>query len=680
VSSGGTATSRGIAFQHAEAVLACVDALENGDVELLRVEGSDDIVDFELCGPDGLRLRVCQAKTRVEPYTWAPGEIVATIKRWQALADSDRAEFQFLTDGSAGKELVDDLLPALRRVREGALTAVDKAYLKKKDLDPADPVLARVAIESRQPDADALLDRVELRMIRLLAMGDTDATLERAGALVNQLYRLVSMRSGAPDVENRTITRTELADMIGVPLDVIDSSRLWDVDAQHAYMAELRKNPPDRSFVVLQAEEISLQPEALALVLRERPEAPGENPTPILASAVLESSPGAVLTGGPGAGKSTTLELLVPEALNRDRCPVLVSVAGYEANGLRRLVLSTLERLLEYRLAPSAIDSYLGMESAVLLLDGAGELEEEARESLIFELQVLQRQHPRLRLVLTARDPIRLRSLGLPCFVLQSMTPALRRTVADELLDEDADADEVVREVETRLGDVVANPLLFVMALSLARAGIQPHTRAGLFESFVEGMRARPRGDSLSDLVLALTREVCFELRSIGAYSVDQWQWRRLLADALTRLAKGNLFPAAAITADDALQAAQTGGLLRVVPSSGVIALTHDLFCDFLASEAVRLEQRILPIEISESLEELVVFLAERGSLTPEDQVAVSSNPVAAARCAEKGLAGGLNEREASRLLTALIAHMGEEGQRRLNSSHLRVVDLNEGR
>ena len=111
-----------------------------------------------------------------------------------------------------------------------------------------------------------------------------------------------------------------------------------------------------------------------------------------------------------------------------------------------------------------------------MLIDGAGELVQELRESLLVELGRLRESHQQLRIIATSRDVARLRALGLPTFVLQGLTPDLRRRIAAELLQ--GDTEDVVREVETRLGDVVENPLLFVMALSLAKAGVQATTRS----------------------------------------------------------------------------------------------------------------------------------------------------------------------------------------------------------
>jgi hypothetical protein len=463
---GGTATSRGIAFQHAQAVVACVQALESADIEFLRVEGVEDIVDFELCRTDRTRLRVCQAKTRREPYTWSPGEIVSTIVRWQELPDADNARFEFLTDGSAGPELADRLQPALRRAQKGALTDDDVSYLRSKGLVPDDALLTRIAIESRQPDADALLDRASLRLLRLLEIGSSDASTARADGLIDALFRMVALRAGKGDADDRVITRAELSEVAGIALESIDSTRAWDDAARDAYIAALQAQPPHPSYVMLQAQEIASPPAALALVVRQTAEL-SSRPRPQPATELLDTQDGAVLSGGPGTGKSTTLELLVPAAIGLDLLPVLMSAEGYEAGGMVPLVRDAVERRLGYRLGPNAVSAILGAENVVLLVDGAGELQQEARESLLVDLQRIRREHRQLRVIATSRDPARLRALGLPSFVLQQLDGAQRRRIAEELLG--VNSEPLVRNIEARLGDIVTNPLLFVMALSLAK-------------------------------------------------------------------------------------------------------------------------------------------------------------------------------------------------------------------
>ncbi len=674
---GGTDTARGVSFQHAQAVAACLDVLESKDAELLRVEGADDVIDFEMCASGGARLRVCQAKTLKEPYRWQPGPLVTIIKRWQALTDADHTQFEFLTDGSIGPEVAESLQPALRRSRKAELTGADRAYLTSKGLDPADPLLARVAIESRQPDADVTLDRVALRLLRLLEMGALLADTARAEALVNALFRIVSTRSGAANLDDRSITRQELAELIDVPLDVIDHAQQWDVATETTYVQALRGMPLRPALVPLQAKSVSLQPDALAYVVRDEAQPAGRTFS-VPAAIVLDEETGAIISGAAGAGKTTTLELLVPTAIGKGLVPVLVSVEGYEANSLVRLVRETLERHLACRLAPGATLALLQRDGVCLLLDGAGELDSEEREALITDVQSVQRSHAQVRVIATTRDATRLRALNLPGFLLQGLGPELRRTIAAALLD--PSDGHLVPEVEQRLGTLVDNPLLFVMALGLAQRGVQARTRVELFDGFVEGLGARPGGSALSDLVVALLCDACFELREHDSYGTDRWAWRRYLAAGMNRLVSQGLFAVGAMSADQALESALDGGLLRVLPGSGIVALVHDLFCDFFASEAVRVGQRELPDAVGESLEELTVFLAERGEMPLGLAQCVVTSAVAAARCADAmSLTGCPDEHEVTVLYEELRQHLGDSRQTALADVHVRVADLADG-
>jgi hypothetical protein len=671
---GGAPTSRGIAFQNAQAVVACVQILESAEFASLTVEGVEDIVDFELLNADGVRLRVCQAKTRQDPYTWAPADIVEMIGRWTALNNAEEAEFAFVTDGSAGPELAGRLQPALRRAQRDALTDDDREYLLSKGLDSADGILARVTIESEQPSADALLDRAADRLLRLLEIGAIGASAERANELINELFRLVSVRAGNEKADGRSITRAELSTVIGVPLDVIDNTRPWDGEVRDEYVEHLQSEPPHPSLVMLEAQEMSLQPSALALVLRQTAE-PVDQAVPVPASEVLSLANGAAISGGPGIGKSTTLELLLPEAIARGLCPVLVSVEGYEALGLWVLVRSALERRLTYRLSPTAVRSFFNAADSVLLLDGVGELHLESRESLLSDIQRLQRQHPHLRVIATSRDPSRVRPLGLTSFVLQRLDASRRRQIASQLVD--ADAEQLVKGIEESVGALAENPLLFVMALSLARSGVSVGGRGELFERFVEGLAGRPGGERVTDLVLALIRDACLSLRSRDLYVADAWNWRQLLAGGLARLAERRLFDAESVTADDALQRAHDGGLLRVLTGSGLVGLTHDLFCDFFAAEAVRLGQRNLPDDLPESMEEAAVFLAERDGLTRDQARAVASNPVAAARCATvKTEPAAYSEEDATELFSQLRDQLGQSVAERIGNARLRAEEI----
>ena len=460
-------------------------------------------------------------------------------------------------------------------------------------------------------------------------------------------------------------------------LDVIERAQQWNSATEKAYQQALRNEPLHPSFVTLEAKSTSLQPDALAYVVRQAPRTSGPHVS-VSAAGVLDEAAGAIISGPAGAGKSTTLELLVPAALDRGLLPALVSVEGYEASSLTRLVRETLERYLGCQLAPGATAAFLERDGATVLLDGAGELDAQAREAFIFDVQALLRLHVRLRVLTTSRDATRLRALNLPGFVLQGLNYTLRRKIAAELL---APTDgKLVSQVEQRLGSLVDNPLLFVMALGLAQQGVKARSRVELFDGFVDGLRARPGGSALSDTVVALLRDACFGLREDDSYASDRWTWQRLLATALKRLVAQGVVRSGSVSGDEALDGALSAGLLRVLPGSGVVALTHDLFCDFFASEAVRYGQRELPDVVGEPLEEPSVFLAERGDMPVERARRVVTNPVAAARCANAMPSNGPpNEGDVTALYVGLREHLGDDWQAPLADTHVRVADLEDG-
>jgi hypothetical protein len=73
-----------------------------GDGEVLQLEGDADVVDTALEARDGTTLRSVQAKTRVEPYVWRPGELGRVISSWLSGSPGDDERFDFVTDGHLG--------------------------------------------------------------------------------------------------------------------------------------------------------------------------------------------------------------------------------------------------------------------------------------------------------------------------------------------------------------------------------------------------------------------------------------------------------------------------------------------------------------------------------------------------------------------------------------------------
>lgn len=169
----GSDTFRGITFQAAYAVGLALDVLE-GKGEILVLEGSEDVVDAGILGADREPILTVQAKTKVEPHSWAPGELARVLRSWLATGPPVTSRFEFASDGALGPGVVEHLRPALLRMREGILGPEDRAYLRKHNLDSANKALGRVTIKSRLPGGRELLEsaggrapsRARVRQIR----------------------------------------------------------------------------------------------------------------------------------------------------------------------------------------------------------------------------------------------------------------------------------------------------------------------------------------------------------------------------------------------------------------------------------------------------------------------------------------------------------------------------------
>src|SRR4051794_4302914 len=74
---------RGFNFQHAVALHATLDLLEDPGTDHIELEGKDDVIDFQVADSVGTPLRVAQVKSRSANV--GPQELIDVIKRWKAL-------------------------------------------------------------------------------------------------------------------------------------------------------------------------------------------------------------------------------------------------------------------------------------------------------------------------------------------------------------------------------------------------------------------------------------------------------------------------------------------------------------------------------------------------------------------------------------------------------------------
>lgn len=619
---GGIDTFRGAAFQAAYSVSLAFDVLA-GEGELLQVEGDEDIVDAALSGIDDIVLRSVQAKTKQEPYTWKPGEISQVIKSWLAGSPADGERFDFVTDGSLGKSLSEALAPALRQLAEGTASEADRESLTDAGLDPDDPALQRVALHSRLPSGRDLLEQQTLRLISLREQSEP-LTVEEARDAIMTLFGELILGSGEAEREKRRLPREEIAEIVGVDLERIDAAATWNGELETRYRETLIADNDDPIWTVLELAETE-PPPALSIVRSS------EKTKPVPATQLLELHDSVLVQGPAGAGKTTTISQLTRAAAESGQLPIRLNLASYRAGAIGHLIHGSLERVLGTPLAPGTTRPLLSRPSTIILVDGAGELIPEQRESLVADLQGLRQLEPDgARLLLSARHGFALKPLALAEFSLQALDAEQRREIAAAFGDQ-AEASRI----EHKLGPVVDNPLLFTMALALSKRGLGAATRVELFDRFVEGLQGRREGSPISAPALEALETACLDLRRSDRYSAEEWWWLDGVTQSRnSQIARGTLgedSPAAVPMLEELLES----GLVRRLGGGLELALLHDLFCDWLASEAIRKGREDLPKPLPETLEEAVAFMAERGELDAKTCLELTANPVAAARAAD---------------------------------------------
>lgn len=598
-----------------------------GEAELLQLEGNTDVVDAALETGDGTALRSVQAKTRVEPYVWRARELAGVISEWVAGPPSDGERFDFVTDGHLGPSVVDELVPALRRIADGTASADDESYLSDLGLDPSNPHLARIVVHSRLPGGRHLLEEATLRLVALRERSDP-LTVPEARNTVKALFGELVLGSGGRDREHRRLDRQHIAELVGVPLEAIDDAAVWAPEVEERYRNAIAAKEQDPAWTMLDLLAAE-RPAALTFV-RSRDD---EESEPFQATELLDRSGSALLEGPAGVGKTTTLAQLSFEAVERGLVPIPVRFASYAAGALTHVIHQSLERALGLPLVPGTVDLLLARSSTVVLIDGAGELIPEQRQTLILDMQGLRARHEEgARFILAARQRLPFAALTLSGFYVQGLTAERRRHIAAAL---GPDSEAHTEWIETQLGTVADNPLLFTMAIALRQRGLDAGTRSEVFAGFVEGLQAREEGRPLSAEALAAAQVACLELRSSGRYNADEWWWLETIASARERqVARGQLATDSS-AASDMLGELLDVGLVRRLGTSSEFGLLHDLFSDWFAAEAIRKGLGTVADPVPEHLEESVIFLAEQGAVSDGALRALAASPIAAGKAAD---------------------------------------------
>jgi len=195
---------RGVAFQHAAAVLACIDALSDSSVASVTVEGGEDIIDFCAYGSSGQIIWVRQLKSRVEGSTWKKSEIVKLVKLWSSSELAGKVPFEFATDGDLSRDMAK--IFATDEIKEHP-----EKVAKALGLSAAE--LAKVRFVTRMGSASDLLLKAEHH---LWAASPIGLAQEQVQSRVNNLLAKILLASGEEAIAHRTFSIDELSADLGL--------------------------------------------------------------------------------------------------------------------------------------------------------------------------------------------------------------------------------------------------------------------------------------------------------------------------------------------------------------------------------------------------------------------------------------------------------------------------------
>jgi hypothetical protein len=617
---------RGFNFQHAAALHAALDLLDDPAYERIEIEGDDDVIDFQILGSGDVRLRVAQIRSRSTPI--GPQELIDVIHRWHSLPATEHAQFEYVTDAHLGREAASKLVPTIRRLTEGqTLSDTEETYLRSTGVADDHRLLARVRVVPQHPPVGALLTQAEMRVLRLVGI-HLPASADDAEAIVDRLFRTIATSAGEGERNLRRLNREQVAEILRVDIASIDADAGWSSERAQQYRKAVLEEPRDDAAVELGLEPVG--PEAVLSLV----EGLSRTTLPKPATQVrelLDEVQGAALTGRGGSGKTTALRELATEACQRRLVPITPDLVAYRAGSLRTLLHQQLEAHLEGPIGPRGLDAVLATQDVIVLVDGLTERPPGEAGELLRDLAELRRDWP-VRVIATGRKAFQLRAMGSPVYELQGLDWEKRERIAEAVKKGGAAA---VRELNDRLGDAVEVPLLLRMGLSLLAEGRDPQSVEQLYGEFVTGLATR-MGVPRPNASLAAAGLSCIELVAGERFEADAYWWRSSMRAALDQLAGQRVFELGGVSAEAAIVALVNIGLLHEHGAAGQIGFLHDSFRDYLAARALIEGYTPIPEPLDERYEQVADLLAQGTTeATAGLFLRLADNPVAASSAAE---------------------------------------------
>jgi hypothetical protein len=622
----GVDTLRGIGFQQAEAVLTAIYVLEDDTLAGLRIEGIEDVIDLEVHAEEGGIRLAKQVKTRAEPYTWSQTQVLAVLRRWGSLLSADHSSFEFVTDGRLGPSAL-DLQKALGNAATGNPGHLAR-LLNLPDDHPELSRLARAEIRIRTSTTGALLVEAEHRLAPLLPSPLTvPEAYDQARDAINALFREMFEAGERPAPADRYLGRPRIAEVVGLDLLSLTGAE-WFSELRHLYVSLAAVGTPSPQ---VNAKLVSL--DILPPALRQIPgsveggiDASEQTRDGMPVAQLLGHAEPVVLASTTGAGKSTAAAELRAFAAQSDGIPVLVANAEtYLPHRLGIAVTEAITQTLGRPVSPQVGNSALRDGAALVVVDGASEMDTDSADALREDLRILLAAGPHASILLIGRDAPKLRSL-LPAasvrraYALQGfdyeqqieLIRAFRGQVAPRA--SEAELRALHNKVRDVLGDDASSPLLVTMCLTLILSGYTATSRPELYQHFLDGMAARAN-------VLPDFAEVCAVLGiafalllNDGRRYCDAYSWNLLLAKAVELVNTAGSFSASDAGVID--RSSSRSGVVTNIGVTGTRAAAHDSLADYLAALAHVRGLVDLPNRLQAADSQRVLFVAEMAGVS----------------------------------------------------------------
>ena len=608
----GTDTVRGIAYQQAQAVLAAIDLLDDGELAAIRVEGIDDVVDIEFLSDAGLVQAGKQVKIRASAYTWGKEDLLKVLKRWATVPKTAGATFEFLTDGRLGPT-GEDVQRALEQAAAGFPSDLALLLGVPAESEVCQAVVG-ASIRLDPTSASALLGRAEGQVAaRLPAARTQSETEEEAARAVTALHRLLFDRASEPDPQARIISRQEIAECLGLPAQQPPESR-WGTGLRDRYLAAAgtASHVPVVESLVGLGVEVRSSIHRIGVTDLEA----------VTTSDIVAGDRCVVLAGRTGSGKSTAVSALRRAEALAGRVVIVAHAETYLPGRLAALVADGLSEPLGEAIPPATGRQLLADPQVTLVVDGASEVPGPVQEALTEEIGLLAALRHGARVVLVGRDVATLRSM-LPtvsepdAFTMIGVDASARQSITRSILlgqegtgttdDREAAACRAVcAQAERALGDACGNPLLFTMAVAQIASGVPFTDTAALYQEFIAEMAKRKGAVDLAPSTRALGI-VYARLLGQGRRYADSYEWATQVEEACASLSMDSV----RVDPTSVMRFAERTGLVSRVGFSQIVVPVHDSVADFLAALAHAHGLSPLPDRFESGDEQRVMFLAE---------------------------------------------------------------------